>query len=382
MNATLNTTTGPIDCVLVETFSPNAQQVDAERGIVRGVKVVGFISKNNRYYKPSTLRAAAPLYESAKVYFDHAEPEQTKLGRKFTDKFGVLRNVHFVENAGLFADLHFNPMHNLAKTFVWEALNDAESLGLSHHATTITARNRDSAGRVVIEQIVKVKSVDIVTDPATTRSLFESETMNDSMPTGEGADPVQMMLNAMATKMKEIAESEGDGETKMQSLASMIGKQDKLMSMLPTKQAASESAAASTAGASGATVAASESVNQGSDNAEIVQLKESVAKLTTALESRNEADRKASLKTVVESELAAAGLKANDPKHVSGLFAAQLLATESVDVRSALISERVALLGVPKPSALPTKPTSSAAPATVLESAKPTDAKSFVAGLR
>lgn len=362
--------------IIVESFGSKTGTIDALKGVAYGVKVVGFVSKNNRYYKPSALRSAVPLYEGVKVYLDHEEEGKNKLGRKILDKFGVLRNVRFEENLGIFADLHFNPKHAYAESFAWDAENDAESLGLSHHASTLTARGRDREGRIVIEQIVKVKSVDIVPDPATTQSLFESDEMDDNkngMP--DGADPIKMMLKAMSTKIAEIAEGEGDGDSKMKSMAEMIGKQDKLMSLLvPAKEQCDSN---------GVCIPPSEK-KEGDDhesvNPEIASLKSEIAGLKTLLESRVATDEKAALKTVIEGELKTAGLDVSNPIHVSDIFAGQLLATESVDIRSAMITERAALVGAAKRK-LPTKPTSAAA--TVLESTEaPTSAVDFVKSLR
>lgn len=358
---------------IFESFGSKTGEVDLTKGIAYGVKVVGFVSKNGRYYKPSALQQAVPLYEGIKVYFDHVEDKDAKLGRKFGEKFGVLRKVHFVENAGVFADLHFNPKHQYAEQFAWDANNDPESLGLSHHATTLTARSRDRHNRTVVEQIVKVKSVDVVPDPATTQSLFESTDMDPKeMPDGTAADPVQMMLNTMASEMATIAESEGDGASKMGKLADMIRKQDKLMSML---MPARENVDPKPEGDMKPDMAES-------TDPTIVSLQNQIAKLTTIIESRNESDKKATLKSSVETALEAAGLDASNREHVSDLFAGQLLATESVEVRTQMIEERAKMVGVGKRK-LPTTPKSTGA--TFQESTNndaPKDPASFVKSLR
>jgi len=364
---------------IFESFSSKTGEVDLAKGIAYGVKVVGFVSKNKRYYKPAALQQAVPLYEGIKVYFDHVEDKDAKLGRKFGEKFGVLRKVHFVENAGLFADLHFNPKHQYAEQFVWDANNDPESLGLSHHATTLTARSRDRHNRTVVEQIVKVKSVDVVPDPATTQSLFESTDMDskempDGMPDGITANPVNMMLKTMAGKIGELAEGEGDDDSKMKSLAEMVGKQDKLMSMLAANKEACDS--------SGKCVPPSEKREGEEHESVIAGLRKELAGLKNLLENRNEADKKSTLKASVETALEAAGLDASNRDHVSDIFAGQLLATESVELRTQMIEERAKLVGAGR-SKLPTKPKS--AGATFREStgdSEPKDAASFVKSLR
>ena len=75
---------------------------------------------------------------------------------------------------GLFADFHFNPKHALAEQLLWDAEHAPENVGFSHNVEARTARRGD---RLVVEAITRVQSVDLVADPATTRGLFEAQTI-------------------------------------------------------------------------------------------------------------------------------------------------------------------------------------------------------------
>ncbi len=44
-----------------------AMRVDREHGVIRGVKLLGLVSRNGRRYLPAALQQAAGLYEGAKV---------------------------------------------------------------------------------------------------------------------------------------------------------------------------------------------------------------------------------------------------------------------------------------------------------------------------
>lgn len=144
-------------------------RVDAERGVIRGVKLLGLESRNGRRYQPAALREAAALYEGAKVNVNH--PKGSPLAaRDYQDRLGSIRNVRAAA-AGLFGDLHFNPKHTLAEQLAWDARHAPENVGFSHN---VEARTSRSAGQTVVEAILKVQSVDLVADPATTRSLYES----------------------------------------------------------------------------------------------------------------------------------------------------------------------------------------------------------------
>ena len=145
-------------------------RVDREKGVIRGVKILGLESRNGRTYLPEALARAVELYEGAKVNVNHPKGNPTGV-RDYQDRIGVIRNVAVRGAEGLFADFHFNPKHALAEQLAWDAQHTPENVGFSHNVHARTTRHGD---RVVVEAITKVQSVDLVSDPATTRGLFES----------------------------------------------------------------------------------------------------------------------------------------------------------------------------------------------------------------
>lgn len=147
-------------------------KVDAEKGIIFGVKILGSKSKNGREYALETMRAAVPLYEGAKVNVNH--PRGAPAGpRDYQDRIGCTRAVECRED-GLYGNLHFNPKHALAEQLVWDAQHAPENVGLSHN---IDGKMSHRNGRVIVESIKRVISVDLVADPATNSSLYESVNM-------------------------------------------------------------------------------------------------------------------------------------------------------------------------------------------------------------
>ncbi len=147
-----------------------AVQVDREAGVIRGVKILGLQSRNGRTYLPDALAEAVPLYERAKVNVNHPKGSPNA-PRDYQDRIGVIRNAVVRPSEGLFADLHFNPKHALAEQLIWDAEHSPENVGFSHN---VEARTGRSGEQVVVEAILRVQSVDLVADPATTRGLFES----------------------------------------------------------------------------------------------------------------------------------------------------------------------------------------------------------------
>ena len=103
--------------------------VDRTNNLIRGVKILGTESRNGRIYLPQAIRDAVPLYEGAKVNINHHQ-QQLSGPRDYRDRIGVIRNVSVREGDGLFADFHFNPKHELAEQFLWDAEHAPENVGL------------------------------------------------------------------------------------------------------------------------------------------------------------------------------------------------------------------------------------------------------------
>ena len=142
---------------------------DSGAGVLRGVKLLGYQSRNGRRYEERALREAVGLYEGAKVNVNHPKGDPLSV-RDYQDRLGVIRNVRLVSENGLFGDLHYNPKHTLSEQLLWDAENAPENVGLSHN---VLARTRRDRNEIVVEAITKVQSVDLVSDPATTQGLYE-----------------------------------------------------------------------------------------------------------------------------------------------------------------------------------------------------------------
>lgn len=146
-------------------------RVDRAAGVLRGVKLIGLESLNGRRYRSEALSAAASLYEGAKVNVNH--PKEGPLSpRDYRDRLGVIRQVEFRPDEGLFGNLHFNPKHAVAEQLAWDAQHNPRNVGFSHN---VLARLTREGAETLVEAITHVQSVDLVADPASTRGLFEQE---------------------------------------------------------------------------------------------------------------------------------------------------------------------------------------------------------------
>jgi hypothetical protein len=165
-------------------FDPALQglRVDRERGIIFSVKIVGRSSPNTHgvrgvdgtEYTSEALRQAAPLYEGINCNVDHPPRAAPDTERSAKDRFAWLENVK-VQESGLYGDLHFlDPCDPLAVKMMTAAVEHPEAYALSHNAV---GKGEVKGGKYVINEIPEVRSVDIVADGGSNRSLREGREM-------------------------------------------------------------------------------------------------------------------------------------------------------------------------------------------------------------
>lgn len=161
----------------VTTLSESMRQVDLsssidqENGVIHGVQVLGFESKNGYDYPAKVVEKAVQLYEGVEVNLGHIKDAGQE--RVLIDGWGVLKNPRFVASEGIKGDLHYLKTHP-ETPIVLERISRGFPAGLSHVAEAVMAKARKGK-RGLVESIERVVSVDFVRKPATNTSLFESE---------------------------------------------------------------------------------------------------------------------------------------------------------------------------------------------------------------
>jgi len=181
--------------------APPGGRVDRKAKLIRGVKILGFHSRNpgsvlgkdfadmaGYDYDPSAIKQALPLYEGAPVNLDHLESKRDRNGMRVPDgsrhvkeRFGKLLNVR-VESDGAYADIRYLDNHPLTPMVLEAAEEMPDVFTMSHHAHGEVDKGDDGRGKVT--KINQVHSVDLIAErPGTTTSLFESSPMDDDSAT-------------------------------------------------------------------------------------------------------------------------------------------------------------------------------------------------------
>lgn len=168
------------------THGGQPHTVDREKGIIRRVKIAGKKSGNGYEYASEAYRDSLQMYEGMGVNADHGQNPNAK--RSVRDRIGWLQDC-VLEGQEPFGDLHLlNPIGEFETKLMNAAERAPKLFGLSQ-----VARVRwKTPQKTVAESILAVKSVDIVSDPATTGGIFEEKQMNlksyrDSLPAGTKA---------------------------------------------------------------------------------------------------------------------------------------------------------------------------------------------------
>jgi hypothetical protein len=155
--------------------NPTPLRVCRETNTVFNVKILGPRSRNTgkraNDYPVSTQKAAVPVIEGSKVYFDHRRKDEDG-ARPYGNRNGNLVNVR-QEGDSLFADHRYKPSNPLTEAYLWDAEHAPQDCCFSIQANG--KRTFDKATqRYVVTEITSCQSVDMVSEGGTTFGLAES----------------------------------------------------------------------------------------------------------------------------------------------------------------------------------------------------------------
>jgi hypothetical protein len=153
---------------LLESDCRQDGSITADDFLLKNARVLGAVSLNGRRYTREAMGAALSMYDGARVYLDHREPGKVGSPRSVKDLIGTLEGPS-LDDAGVLANMQINPEHPHARAIAWIAKNRPDAIGFSHDAV---GQGETVNGVFVIDRIVSVKSVDLVTDPATVAGLY------------------------------------------------------------------------------------------------------------------------------------------------------------------------------------------------------------------
>jgi hypothetical protein len=179
---------------------------DESSHVAKNIQILGPVSKNNRRYPASVQKEAIPLFEGSKAYLNHQPPNQMREARRVEDMIGHYQNVAVSNDGKMTGDLHLIPDKKVVKEHVIPILKDKNASKLV--GNSIVARgqmSKGSDGVYDVEKIIGVRSVDMVSEPATTSGMF-SENLTEGISTEEH----DMALDLKALTFDQLKESRPD----------------------------------------------------------------------------------------------------------------------------------------------------------------------------
>ena len=218
-------------------------RVDREKGVIHGAKLLGLQSSNGRSYTLDAIRKAAGLYEGKVVNIDH----RSKPGhpRSAYDRFGRVINV-LVTAEGLFGDIEYLKSHPMADRISEAAERMPGIFGMSHDAHGIPRPGKNNK-TLTIESITSVSSVDVVSDPATVKGLFENlqqgYEMEPEMMVPAGSPDEQLKAGFKAAIMAVVDDESMDVTAKISKIRDLLKTHEKLMGGGETEMSSDEAPA-------------------------------------------------------------------------------------------------------------------------------------------
>lgn len=155
---------------IVEAFGLEGANVNADLRTVRQRIIVAGESRNKRVYTPEVLLTALPLFEGCQTYNDHPSKQEmiNRPERSIRDVTGWITDVQ-MENGALWGTRHFasNTAGNDAWALVKDVVEGRAPTSLVGASINYMGKGKTQKdGKVLIEAITQVISVDDVTIPA------------------------------------------------------------------------------------------------------------------------------------------------------------------------------------------------------------------------
>lgn len=177
--------------IITESIFQNSK-VNKENKIIKDVVILGRKSKNNREYSNRAFQDAIKLFEDSPAYFEH----ETK--KKVKDLIGQFKNVK-ENNNYIKADLHVLENQN------W-LLDMAERMPtLAGFSINASGNVKNENGKEIVESLTNRVSIDLVTQPATVKNLFEEVNLEEEK-MSEEIKKIQEEYKKLESENKEIQE--------------------------------------------------------------------------------------------------------------------------------------------------------------------------------
>lgn len=188
-------------------------------------------NKQDRDYHPAAVRKLKAFYEGGVVNVDHAAKgtNASVLARN-----GLLKNIDERSPGHFYGDWHYNPKHPASEQLVWAALHQPESLGFSHRIRGVSRMVR---GREMVEDVVRLISIDVVGNPSSTKSIQESVADEEDMDLATLKKSHPELVAEVAAELREEYQQSQEAKELQEQIDASKAVNDKLQAKLDAIEA-------------------------------------------------------------------------------------------------------------------------------------------------
>ena len=153
------------------SFVLDESNIDRKSKVLRNVSILGKVSKNNRVYSDAALDDVVHLLtENGRCYLDHQPRAQEGDGRRVRELLGKYVKPRR-EGETIFADLIV--LEHLSGWMFDVAERMPDVMGSSIDGEAMIEPGGAEEDKDLVERVLRLNSTDMVSFPATTKSLFE-----------------------------------------------------------------------------------------------------------------------------------------------------------------------------------------------------------------
>jgi len=169
-----------LNTILIESTPARLGRINRDAGVITGATMIGATSSNGvggRRYSVAALKKIASMSEGLPGFLNHVAPSEAFKPRPVQDIAVRWHNVRFdPTNHRVVGDMHVLPHHKELVFGLAEQFGDRIGNSLVSKGSV-----RQEANGEVVDDILAVRSADIVSDPASTKGLFEGKSDSSSL---------------------------------------------------------------------------------------------------------------------------------------------------------------------------------------------------------
>lgn len=184
--------------IITEAVFANAN-IDRENGLIHNVVILSADSKNSRHYTDAALASAVAALEGRPSFYIHSYSKNRDLKRELIGNFINLKQEGIRVKGSL-------QVLKKEEDFIFDIAERMPQVAGFSIDADIRYQVDPSTGKEIAQEIVRGNSIDLVTDPATTKSIFENQQSE------ENSMELEQALHEENKRLRESKQQQSDDQ--------------------------------------------------------------------------------------------------------------------------------------------------------------------------